>query len=568
MPAPPRESLAPFAPFAALIAIALLACGLAASTWSTFGHTWDEPEHLGSGLSLLDRGVYEYDIQHPPLARLALAVGPYLAGARSQGTPPPDGRPEGIAILYGSGHYDLYLALARAGALPFLALLVVMSFVFARPFTTPLGALVAAGFCATTPAVLGHGALATLDVPAAATCLLALHAMQRWLQSARTRDAVWLGVALGIAVATKLSAIPFVGLGALALVLLSAWERNEGAPVAAAARRIGGLALAGLLASAFLTLVYGGRFVYLTNDAHVYSQPLGYLFGYSGAVHDAAYAIGAKVPVPEAFQLIVGGIEALSYHNQLGHPSYLLGEVRNSGWWYFYIVALAVKTPLPLLLLGLPGLGILGRDGWRARSARPLAIPVLFVVLLGFCSYYSRINIGVRHVLVLYPLLAVGATVTLTHLWRAWVAHPAGRKSEFTSAAVALLLCWYSTAVTWSWPDYLAYFNETVRDPGAVLVDSDLDWGQDLKRLTLRLKALDVPSVSLAYLGTADLAREPLPPYTLLTPDQRATGWIAVTQLARVHAPDRFHWLDPYAPRERVGKSIDLYFVPPRPAGS
>ena len=190
---------------------------------------------------------------------------------------------------------------------------------------------------------------------------------------------------------------------------------------------------------------------------------------------------------------------------------------------------------------------------------------LLFVVLLAFCSFYSRINIGVRHVLVLYPLLATGAAVTVTRLWRAARAGALGRGGALVRAALSMLLAWHGIGLARSWPDFLAYFNETVAEPRAVLIDSDLDWGQDFKRLTQRLRALEVPSVSLAYLGTADLAREPLPPYTLLTPDQHASGWIAVTALARAHAPRQFSWLDAYVPRERVGRSIDLYFVPPAP---
>ena len=551
------------APLLALVAVIALACGLAASTWSVFGHTWDEPEHLAAGLDLIDRGHYDYDIQHPPLARLAIALGPYLAGARSRGRPPPDGKPEGTAILYTEGHYGLYLSLARAGALPFLALLIAMTYVFARGFMGAGGALLAAALVATNPVVLGHGALATLDVPAAATCLLALHAMQRWLRIGRVRDALWLGIAVGIAVATKLSAIPFVGLGALALAALASWEGKPAEAATRSATWVGEIALAGICTAAFLTLAYGGRFMYLTDAAHHYNEALGYLFGYSGPVHDAAYAVGARLPVPEAFQLIVGGIEALSVHNGGGHPSYLLGEVRNSGWWYFYIVALAVKTPLPLLLLGLPGLAILARDGLRNRAAAPLAMPVLFVLLLGFCSLYSHINIGVRHVLVLYPLLAVAAAVTVTRLWTWSGRQTSAALRHGTAAALALVLAWQATIVVTSWPDYLAYFNGLVAEPRTVLIDSDLDWGQDLKRLTQRLAALKVPSVSLAYRGTANLDRENLPPHVLLPPGVHATGWIAVSALARAQAPHEFDWLDAYRPRERVGKSIDLYFIPP-----
>ena len=89
----------------------LIASLTVASTWSVFSHTWDEPEHLAAGLSLLDRFRYQYDIQHPPLARLAMAVGPYLLGARSVGLPPPDGRPEGVAILYVGEDLDVLLEL-------------------------------------------------------------------------------------------------------------------------------------------------------------------------------------------------------------------------------------------------------------------------------------------------------------------------------------------------------------------------------------------------------------------------------------------------------------------------
>ena len=98
-----------FAVFAVLAGLSMATCLLVASTWSTFSHTWDEPEHLAAGLQLVDTGHYDYDIQHPPIARALMALGPYLAGARSQGLPPPDGKPEGIAILYGEGHYDLSL---------------------------------------------------------------------------------------------------------------------------------------------------------------------------------------------------------------------------------------------------------------------------------------------------------------------------------------------------------------------------------------------------------------------------------------------------------------------------
>jgi len=111
-------------------------------------------------------------------------------------------------------------------------------------------------------------------------------------------------------------------------------------------------------------------------------------------------------------------------------------------------------------------------------------------------------------------------------------------------------------------PDYFPYFNELAPHPERVLVDSDLDWGQDLRRLERRLAELQVPRVSLAYQGTADLSREVLPPFVRLPPRQTATGWVAITALTREHEPLGYAWLYEYQPLERVGKTIDLYFIP------
>ena len=100
--------------FTRVIALVLLglACLLCSSTYRYFGNTWDEPEHLAAGLQLLDRGLYTYDIQHPPLARLAMALGPHLAGAKAPQDESVSGEQPGRDILYQSHQYDRLLTLA------------------------------------------------------------------------------------------------------------------------------------------------------------------------------------------------------------------------------------------------------------------------------------------------------------------------------------------------------------------------------------------------------------------------------------------------------------------------
>jgi 4-amino-4-deoxy-L-arabinose transferase-like glycosyltransferase len=539
-------------------------CLLVASTWTTFSHTWDEPEHLAAGLELIDTGHYDYDIQHPPIARTLLAIGPYLAGARSQGLPPPDGKPEGVAILYGEGHYDLFLALARAGVLPFLVLLLWVTYRLARTVTTRAGALTAVAMLATTPTVLGHAGLATIDIAAAASCLWGIWAFREWLLRGRLRDAVLLGLASGVALGVKMSAIPYGGIGGTVVLLLYLLDRRRRVALTEESPRRGrawGIAIAMVVAAWVLTIAYGGRWIYLTDSMHHFNQAIGFLFGYkSGILRWPAYDLFEHFPVPLAFQWYIGAFQAITVHNDNGHLSYLLGELHQGGWPWFYLLAIAVKTQWPLLAGGLIGGGLVCREALRSGRWLDLSLPLTVVGILWFASGYSHINIGVRHVLIVYPLLAVGAGVTAMKLWQR------GQEAGVLRWPALLLLCagvvGEGVTVISTWPDYLAYFNGFAPHPERILVDSDLDWGQDFKRLTRRLQELRVPSISLAYLGTADLPREPLPPYRLLAPDEPATGWVAVTALARAYAPGHLAWLNAYPVREHIGRTIDLYEIP------
>jgi hypothetical protein len=125
------------------------------------------------------------------------------------------------------------------------------------------------------------------------------------------------------------------------------------------------------------------------------------------------------------------------------------------------------------------------------------------------------------------------------------------------------LVGWQASTLWTANPDYLPYFNETVAHPAKVLVDSDLDWGQDLWRLEKRAAEIKIPLLNLAYRGTADLTREALPPYVVMPPWKQVTGWVAISALAKEHDPKGYAWLDAYEPMEWVGKTITLYYIPP-----
>ena len=132
-----------------------------------------------------------------------------------------------------------------------------------------------------------------------------------------------------------------------------------------------------------------------------------------------------------------------------------------------------------------------------------------------------------------------------------------------TGTTLLLALVFWQLSPLWTaYPDYLPYFNEVVPHPERVLVDSDLDWGQDLRRLELRAAQLRIARLSIAYRGTADLKREPLPPYVILAARRPQSGWVAISELARTRKRAGYAWLDAYQPLERVGTTIDLYYIP------
>jgi hypothetical protein len=247
-----------------------------------------------------------------------------------------------------------------------------------------------------------------------------------------------------------------------------------------------------------------------------------------------------RIPLPAPTW--IGGAEFVAFHSEAGHPGFLLGEWRDQGWWYYFPVLLFFKTPLPFLGLALAGLVLLRR--------RALAyIPLLMLI----APMTSRINIGVRHVLPLYPILAIVAAVAVIALWRR------------SRVATIVLTGWFFVAGAVAHPDYLPYFNEAARRPETIALDSNLDWGQDLLRLEQAARRQRLEPLHLAYFGSADWRRHGIPA-TDLPPERPVRGWVAISEM-QLAMPDRegrgdYAWLQEHKPVGRVGKSIRLYRIP------
>ena len=513
-----------------------IGCARIVATYDVFATTADEPGHIASAVEYTARHTYKLDPQHPPLARLMIGLPLVLDGVRPQGNA--NWQHEGWAVITYRNQAERTLFLARLGNLPFFVLAGLVVFLWARRYFGPVAALFGTLLFTLTPPVLAHAGLATTDSAITACLGMAFLAAVEWARQPDLRRSILFGLAAGVVALAKFTALIYYPAGlALALLCYLAIERPGGA-------RLKELAAARL--RAFAVAVAVGTVVIWA----------GYLFTFG---KPALWSSSVPLPAPDLFD----GLRILLEHNRGGHASYLFGTMSLTGFWYYFPVALAVKTPLALLLLVAGGLWL----AWRRRTV-PALLPVAFAAGVLLPAMAGNINIGVRHVLPMYVAFAVLGGMALDEL----LASASARRWSLPAAGVAVL--WLAGAGAAAHPDYIPYFNELVRHPDEVLVDSDYDWGQDNKRLALRLRQLGATSVNFDNVLSQDmefLQKFPgLPPIHPINPLEPAEGWTAVSPtIDRVtqygleyRYPNLKPWFDTIEPRERVGTLL-LYYVPP-----
>jgi len=409
---------------------------------------------------------------------------------------------------------------------------------WARELYGPAASLLAILLLAFSPNILAHGRLATTDLGATCFTLWAAYLFWRY----RARPGEWrlalAGLALGAALATKFSAA----------LLLPAFFVLSLEPVLSPTRK-SSLQVVWQSIVSFLGVVAIALLVLLA------------VYRFNGATLLAEY-------------------DWQRMHFEGGHAAFLMGQHSTTGWWYYFPVTFAFKTPIPLMILAVAGLVTL-----RHRK-RDLAFLILPPLLLFATSLFSRVNIGHRYLLPTLPFLILTASATVRHrLPKAPLTSPLmPHASPLTlSAFYALMIGWYLLGTIRLYPHYLAYFNELAGGPEDgwhYLVDSNLDWGQDLPALRAYMKAQDLEKVYLGWFGDAPPERYgvdyvPLPSWPLFSeepshrvyhPQRPPPGVYAIsaTHLQGVYLPDpdTYAWFREREPVAKAGYSIFIYDVP------
>jgi hypothetical protein len=547
-----------------LAAAVALQAGLSVDAMRGSSATFDEGAHLPAGYSYLTLGDHRLNPEQPPLVKLLAAV-PLLTLEPRLETDDLAWREArqwefGRRFLYRWNDADRLLFRARIPMVALASCLVAAVILDARRRFGPVAAIAAALLAALSPDVLAHGPLVTTDVAFALFFFLAVLAAERLLERATPVRLVAAGLATGAAFATKFSA-PVLLVVLAAFVLRAAWR---GSRTGARGRIAGSLgSLAAVLGLALLVVwgSYGFRRA-LSPDPAVAAELRGPLLAPQQGPLRAVFAwAGRSGVVPEDY---ARGLLFVTEHSA-ARPTFLLGERRDSAFPAYFAVTFLSKTPIPLLLLVALALARVPR--LARRDAFFLWVPIAVYLA---ATATRGLQIGHRHLLPIYPFLflAAGEAAAVLARWR-----PA-----LGAGLAALLALWYAGGTLALRPHYLAYFNELAGGPAngwRLLVDSNLDWGQDLKRLGDWTRAHHVAKLKLSYFGSADpgyygIDSEALPGYTAphathVTREIRPGDWVAVsaTNLQGVYldAEDRplMQRLRALRPVARIGYSIFVY---------
>jgi hypothetical protein len=518
------------------VGLATVASVRIASTYSALSLTADEPFHLACAIEYLSNHTITLDMENPPLARAVEALGIYTAGARPAGKA--DAREEGPMVLSRMGNFDRSVFLFRLGTLPFFLMACFVVGWWANHGFGRAAAVIAVALFTLLPTALANAGLGTTDTATAATIGTAFVAAIRWAEKPNWRRAVLMGCCVAFAFLSKLTAIGYVGL-TFCLAALAYWLTS------------------GLSWRGFLYVVrrrLPSFVVAVTVTVFVIWAAYWFSFG-------PIWKLGISLPAPEFFR----GIHTALLHNQRGHEAFLLGEYRKTGWWYYFPVALLVKTPIGFLVFLVIGLMVCIRQHSRIEYLLPLA----FVAGIMLPAMRGHIDIGVRHVAPAYLAFSVIAAVGLIELLQ--VSH---FRRPVTLVATALLV-WMIVSGALRHPNYLAYFNELAgKHPENILDDSNYDWGQGLKLLSKRLHQLGARHITLGSLdGTMsnDYRQDwyELPPIVDINDRYPTPGWTAVSatfeESYRFQLPHyaalRTPWYNRVKPTEQVGPYF-LYYTP------
>ncbi len=483
--------------------------------------TWDEDDHLYAGYMSWKTGDFGLNPEHPPMVKMLAAL-PILG--MDLKVPALQGRNFKHEAFLGGKDFlfkndaDTMLFRARMMASLLTVLLAVLAFLAAQEMFSTGAAFLALTLLVFDPNLLAHGALVTTDAGLSCFLFASVYAFYRYVKAPSAWRLVVVGLATGLAFSAKHTGV----LAAPILIVLALCElwRNyslakageHAAPSTGAQflRMLGALVVVAAISLTVLWGFYGFRYAARPAGLELNPTSAEYLQQLSRPNEAKLLTTIAKYHLlPESYIYGLADVRMIADF----YSSYLLGKTYPHGVWFYFPLAMAIKSTLAFLAgLAITVWAIATRRGVRWREIVFLTVPpVLYLVV----AMSSRMNIGMRHILPMYPFLTVliaGTAWTLIERNRRWI------------YAVAALVLFQIVTSLHAFPVYMPYANELWGGPSQtykLLSDSNADWGEQLKATRKYLDQRRVKDCWFVYFaeGVVDYTYYGIPCKALPTPD-------------------------------------------------
>jgi len=605
-----------------IIAVCLLTLMFGLAFFSMLGdaNTMDELAHTPAGYSYIVKQDMRLNPEHPPLLKDLAGLSVWL-GSKITNDPvyfPDQVKPWtedlngqwdfGREFLFrNNNNADKIILLARLPMLLFMIVLGFYVFRWARELYGNTAGVSSLFLYSLSPAFIANGRLVTTDVVAAAAFFISIYYFMKWIKNTNTKTLIIAGIVFGLALLSKFSLVLLIPYFIFIIIVWMIINRKFLKPII-------GLALIGLIAMALVWPVY---------QFHVWNYPAEKQFAdaeanlktFGNRILADPVIWASDKPILRPYAQFFTGFLMVFQRAIGGNTTYFLGEISRTAWPHYFPFVFLIKVPLPLLLLMLISLIYVLSQSRIKKMFKYQVFKRLrlflkkyfteFALLTFFAIYWyisitSNLNIGIRHVLPVFPIIYI----LISGQIEKWLNDYSGpflekiklnSKKEFKNVKmitwshfityakytiIIILFAWYAFGTINIYPNFLSFFNESIGGPSQgykYVNDSNLDWGQDLKRLATFVDDNDIDKIYVDYFGGDSLEYRLGDKYQSWWGDRDPKelpldSWLAVSatflQGGRgVPNPEYkektgyYNWLTQYEPVTVIGNSIFIYHI-------
>lgn len=367
-----------------------------------------------------------------------------------------------------------------------------------------------------SPNILAHSRIATIDLGAACFMFIAAYYFWRFINNITLKSLAIAGITFGLAQLSKFTALYLIPIYIILTLIVVYTKRKKD--------------------TKFFNVLFGKK------SRTLFSLLL-ILFVIGFVVVIFGYFI-------KGFPAYIDGLTYTVYHSTVGHPSYLMGQHSTDGWWYYFFVAFFIKTPIPTLVFLL--LTLIFFRKMRHKEIMNEFFLIVPIIFLFSVFIFNNMNIGLRHILPIYPFLFVFTSRLINF--------------KKLKILVILLALWYLVGALFIYPHYLAYFNEFIGGPNngdKYLLDSNIDWGQDLKGLKNYMDKNNIQHIILGYWGKDDIAQRGISYKQVSCYPEPGLIAVSVNNLHGIkeERSECLKWLKGYNPITKIGYTIFIYNI-------